>query len=80
MEIEAEDNKVVENVIEENIETKDERVKVLKEFEQEKIEDQDLLLDDDLLDLDVDFAFDLDAELDEIDKLEKMLPKKDNSC
>ena len=77
--IEAEDNKVVENVIEENIETKDERVKVLKEFEQEKIEDQDLLLDDDLLDLDVDFAFDLDAELDEIDKLEKMLPKKDNS-
>ena len=76
--IEAEDNKVVENVIEENIETKDERVKVLKEFEQEKIEDQDLLLDDDLLDLDVDFAFDLDAELDEIDKLEKMLPKKDN--
>lgn len=79
VEIEAEDNKVVENVIEENIETKDERVKVLKEFEQEKIEDQDLLLDDDLLDLDVDFAFDLDAELDEIDKLEKMLPKKDNS-
>ena len=78
VEIEAEDNKVVENVIEENIETKDERVKVLKEFEQEKIEDQDLLLDDDLLDLDVDFAFDLDAELDEIDKLEKMLPKKDN--
>ena len=77
--IEAEDNKVVENVIEENIETKDERVKVLKEFEQEKIDDQDLLLDDDLLDLDVDFAFDLDAELDEIDKLEKMLPKKDNS-
>ena len=76
MEIEAEDNKVVENVVEENIETKDERVKVLKEFEQEKIEDQDLLLDDDLLDLDVDFAFDLDAELDEIDKLEKMLPKK----
>ena len=79
VEIEAEDNKVVENVIEENIETKDERVKVLKEFEQEKIEDQDLLLDDDLLDLDVDFAFDLDAELDEIDKLEKMLPKKDIS-
>lgn len=79
VEIEAEDNKVVENVVEENIETKDERVKVLKEFEQEKIEDQDLLLDDDLLDLDVDFAFDLDAELDEIDKLEKMLPKKDNS-
>lgn len=79
VEIEAEDNKVVENVIEENIETKDERVKVLKEFEQEKIDDQDLLLDDDLLDLDVDFAFDLDAELDEIDKLEKMLPKKDNS-
>ena len=79
VETEAEDNKVVENVIEENIETKDERVKVLKEFEQEKIEDQDLLLDDDLLDLDVDFAFDLDAELDEIDKLEKMLPKKDNS-
>ena len=78
VEIEAEDNKVVENVVEENIETKDERVKVLKEFEQEKIEDQDLLLDDDLLDLDVDFAFDLDAELDEIDKLEKMLPKKDN--
>ena len=79
VEIEAEDNKVAENVVEENIETKDERVKVLKEFEQEKIEDQDLLLDDDLLDLDVDFAFDLDAELDEIDKLEKMLPKKDNS-
>lgn len=79
VEIEAEDNKVVENVVEENIETKDESVKVLKEFEQEKIEDQDLLLDDDLLDLDVDFAFDLDAELDEIDKLEKMLPKKDNS-
>lgn len=79
VEIEAEDNKVVENVVEENIETKDERVKVLKEFKQEKIEDQDLLLDDDLLDLDVDFAFDLDAELDEIDKLEKMLPKKDNS-
>lgn len=79
VEIETEDNKVVENVVEENIETKDERVKVLKEFEQEKIEDQDLLLDDDLLDLDVDFAFDLDAELDEIDKLEKMLPKKDNS-
>ena len=78
VEIEAEDNKVAENVVEENIETKDERVKVLKEFEQEKIEDQDLLLDDDLLDLDVDFAFDLDAELDEIDKLEKMLPKKDN--
>ena len=79
VEIEVEDNKVAENVVEENIETKDERVKVLKEFEQEKIEDQDLLLDDDLLDLDVDFAFDLDAELDEIDKLEKMLPKKDNS-
>lgn len=78
VEIEAEDNKVAENVVEENIETKDERVKVLKKFEQEKIEDQDLLLDDDLLDLDVDFAFDLDAELDEIDKLEKMLPKKDN--
>lgn len=77
VEIEAEDSKVVENVIEENIETKDERVKTLKE--KEKIEDQDLLLDDDLLDLDVDFAFDLDAELDEIDKLEKMLPKKDNS-
>ena len=30
MEIEAEDNKVAENVVEENIETKDERVKVLK--------------------------------------------------